>query len=746
MKTKFYKMLLPIIGFIIILVAIFVNYNNLDFVKAEGNTESLSGYAWSDNIGWISFATSTSNPNGVQITDPLSGILDGYAWSDNIGWIKFGSSLYEADPNGGDGSSYVDPDTNVLYGWARACAGTYDGVCGGTTHTYTPYESQSCYKAGYNWDKQNSLGEQYFKSISSSQDGNKIITGQGYYGGGELSMSNDGGNTWTRSTSPGGSTKGVVGDVESSADGTKLILSEGFGYYSYVSIYTSGNSGNSWTKRLSVSANPLNCILAGWSALDSSSDGTIIFATYSSFKNGSCCSYLSCPETWERGGIYRSTDSGVNWTKVNSSMTLSYQSVQVSSDGSKVVATSNTTTGLGGSSIAISSNGGSTWSYQRPWPNSGYEYPGDLAMSSDGNTIFITTGSNIWKSVNAGSTWQTVPKPDQFVRWFNIISSDDGSKVVAIGTDGLSNNNVMWISNDGGNTWTYDSCGPYSDLYKADLEGSSDLSKVFWAGEKYTGPGNFYKASYDGIFGTSTSLIPLTPITTDSRSDGWDGWIALSDPAGLGSYGVTLDSSTPSFAWGSDVLGWIDFSGVTTKNELPIIDGVCSYTPNSYADSIGQALCSSGIPTPITITEIIPADLNGAKYSQAWRCDGEGVGSSGQDCVLRTKYASVFSAEPTLLNARLTPNIVNMGEICSVSILDPNLSTIMASSTCAIYLDSNPPTSYSAGGNFADQTNLPEVDPGKDYKILCKDKIVPTKITHTSKTLKCVLNPIVKEI
>ncbi|OHA17915.1 MAG: hypothetical protein A2664_00990 [Candidatus Taylorbacteria bacterium RIFCSPHIGHO2_01_FULL_46_22b] len=48
---------------------------------------SITGYGWSDTIGWIDLAPPISG-GGVFKQD--SGALTGYAWSDNIGWIKFG--------------------------------------------------------------------------------------------------------------------------------------------------------------------------------------------------------------------------------------------------------------------------------------------------------------------------------------------------------------------------------------------------------------------------------------------------------------------------------------------------------------------------------------------------------------------------------------------------------------------------------------------------------------------------------
>jgi len=59
-------------------------------VSNEGNG-NLSGWAWSDVIGWISFdsASATSSyPYQVTISS-LNGDFSGWAWNDVVGWISF---------------------------------------------------------------------------------------------------------------------------------------------------------------------------------------------------------------------------------------------------------------------------------------------------------------------------------------------------------------------------------------------------------------------------------------------------------------------------------------------------------------------------------------------------------------------------------------------------------------------------------------------------------------------------------
>ena len=53
---------------------------------------NLSGFAWGENIGWVSFScnnTSSCGTVGYGVTIDTDGALDGYAWAENIGWINF---------------------------------------------------------------------------------------------------------------------------------------------------------------------------------------------------------------------------------------------------------------------------------------------------------------------------------------------------------------------------------------------------------------------------------------------------------------------------------------------------------------------------------------------------------------------------------------------------------------------------------------------------------------------------------
>src|SRR3989344_4372818 len=96
---------------------------------AAGN---VSGYAWSENIGWIKF---NGTNYGVNINS--NGNFSGYAWSENIGWIHFApAGPYPVAPNyaacldlPGAGQACDGIGNYKAGGWARALSygGGWDG-------------------------------------------------------------------------------------------------------------------------------------------------------------------------------------------------------------------------------------------------------------------------------------------------------------------------------------------------------------------------------------------------------------------------------------------------------------------------------------------------------------------------------------------------------------------------------------------------------------------------------------------
>jgi hypothetical protein len=103
------------------------NYGVCNGLTATHNTDGscsdadatgwLSGYAWNDTLGWVSFSCQNTDPGcgtpgspgywGVTV-DAQSGTFAGYAWSDIGGWMSF---------NCANNSSCSSSDFKVGSGW-----------------------------------------------------------------------------------------------------------------------------------------------------------------------------------------------------------------------------------------------------------------------------------------------------------------------------------------------------------------------------------------------------------------------------------------------------------------------------------------------------------------------------------------------------------------------------------------------------------------------------------------------------
>ncbi|MHA1692219.1 MAG: PKD domain-containing protein, partial [Candidatus Heimdallarchaeaceae archaeon] len=103
---------------------------------------NVYGWAFSDNVGWISFncnndynGNSTMGPEHMdelesRCTYPYStkidletGEISGYAWSDNVGWITFNQGELTGCPSGAC-EALMNTTTGNLSGWAKAINST----------------------------------------------------------------------------------------------------------------------------------------------------------------------------------------------------------------------------------------------------------------------------------------------------------------------------------------------------------------------------------------------------------------------------------------------------------------------------------------------------------------------------------------------------------------------------------------------------------------------------------------------
>jgi hypothetical protein len=133
------------------------------FGAQAGVGDNVAGYAWSENIGWISFnctnqLTCESIDYGVHI-NPADGTFSGQAWSENIGWISFERTETgnpPTEPYSALGLTYTakaDLDSGEVTGWARALSygDGWDGWIKFNGDTYGVNISSAGEFFGYAW-------------------------------------------------------------------------------------------------------------------------------------------------------------------------------------------------------------------------------------------------------------------------------------------------------------------------------------------------------------------------------------------------------------------------------------------------------------------------------------------------------------------------------------------------------------------------------------------------------------------
>lgn len=104
--------------------------------NADTTVKDLSGWAWSSDIGWVSFnSTDSGTGNGGVGTSPVAygvkfdtttGNLNGYGWSSNVGWVSFNSSALTQSPACPGSPVSINTTTGNVTGWARV----YSGITG----------------------------------------------------------------------------------------------------------------------------------------------------------------------------------------------------------------------------------------------------------------------------------------------------------------------------------------------------------------------------------------------------------------------------------------------------------------------------------------------------------------------------------------------------------------------------------------------------------------------------------------
>jgi hypothetical protein len=279
-----------------------------------------------------------------------------------------------------------------------------------------------------------------WQAVASSADGNLLLAAAN---GSSIYRSTNAGATWDSTSAP----TNLWQAVATSANGAKMIAAASVSFQSgdppEISgdglIYLSTNSGAAWM--------PATAPNNAWSCVASSADGIRLIAAASVLRSYGGA-FLSGD-----GLIYRSINAGLTWNRT-SAPSDNWKSIACSSDGTRLVATIDTSINSGNGLVYISTNAGLTW--VQSLVGNGFS---SVACSADGTRLVAAdpcagpcpppwTHDYIFVSTNSGTFWAVTPAPG--APWSGVASSADGMTLAAVSGKGPAG---IFISRDGGATW-----------------------------------------------------------------------------------------------------------------------------------------------------------------------------------------------------------------------------------------------------------------------------------------------------
>lgn len=296
---------------------------------------------------------------------------------------------------------------------------------------------------GQTWSNVASVGPGIWIASDVSGDGNRIVA---VTLGGSMVMSNDRGVSFSSVALPGGATPAFEG-VTLSQDGSRIAAASMDGPVFVGTV--AGDGTVTWGAPTGLPAS------ASWRAIDSSADGQVMVAVA---QGPSAGNPAAAP------AVYISTNGGQAWAPlvvaVGSPATpvtnQNWYRVKVSGDGNTIVLAANAYAGGSGDGIYVSKDRGQTFVRA-------HELVADyssIAMSFDGGVIAVTHSTNppatangaVLLSTNGGTTFSPMTvsvdgTPVTEINWRAITMASDATRMaVAAGRFGDSSAGRIYVS------------------------------------------------------------------------------------------------------------------------------------------------------------------------------------------------------------------------------------------------------------------------------------------------------------
>jgi len=108
---------------IFVFILALVLFLNPPTATSQTSSAPITGWAWSDTVGWVDFNCSNRGTCGsvnFGVIVNANGTLSGHAWSENVGWISANSSDLSGCPQSPCTARFQN---GQLLGWMRALSG-----------------------------------------------------------------------------------------------------------------------------------------------------------------------------------------------------------------------------------------------------------------------------------------------------------------------------------------------------------------------------------------------------------------------------------------------------------------------------------------------------------------------------------------------------------------------------------------------------------------------------------------------
>jgi uncharacterized protein (TIGR03437 family) len=280
-------------------------------------------------------------------------------------------------------------------------------------------------------------------------------------------------------------------------------------------------------------------------------------------------------------GIFKSTDGGADWTAINNGISaggngiLTVYGVWVD-PAEPAVLLASTAPGL-----VRSTDGGATWQL-----NSQVGVNPQLVDivfdSATPGLSYIATGSSLLKSTDHGVTWTPLTQPGQYYEPDSIVI--DPRHPAILYTAGLYGG--VWVSLDGGNTWT----DPYPQytisLGPLAADPVSGAVYLVAGGNVFVSTNAFATATLVGTLSSGiTSLAVTAGYLFAGTQASSDVFVAKLDPQGNTIYATYFGGTGTDEATGMavDSSGSVYVTGPTSSVDFPV-------SPGAYAKSGGSFL------------------------------------------------------------------------------------------------------------------------------------------------------------